>query len=147
MSKLKPVLLALALIVLALVAIAPVTSAREDKSMGLYVNLATKDTLKAGHAFAHAMALNERGHPIAFFLNGDAVLIAARNAPQTSFQGKSLQAWLKEVIAKGAKVIVCRVCMGVHGMSAEDLVEGTLQGSPELVSQYLFDPTYKVISW
>lgn len=145
MSKLKLALLVIA--ALATFSAPPAAVAREDKSMGLYVNLATKDTIKAGHAFAHAIALNERGHPIAFFLNGDAVLIAAKSAPQTSFQGKSLQVWLMEVIGKGAKVIVCRVCMGLHGMTPADLVEGTVQGSPEIVSEYLFDPRYKVISW
>lgn len=123
------------------------SNAAEDKSMGLYVNLATKDTVTAGHAFAHALKLNERGHPIAFFLNGDAILIAVKNVPQTSFQEKSLQVWVKDVIAKGGKVIVCNTCMGLHGVVPGDLIEGVVSGSPEVVSEYLFDPSYQVISW
>ncbi len=121
--------------------------AAENKDMGLYVNLATKDTVKAGHAFAHALKLNERGHPIAFFLNGDAVLIATKNVPQTSFQDKSLQVWLKDVIAKGGKVIICSVCMNLHNIMPGDLIDGVVPGAPEVVSEYLFDPNYQVISW
>lgn len=121
--------------------------AAEQKGMGLYVNLATNDTIKAGHAFVHVLRLNERGHPMAFFLNGDAVMIAVKNAPQTSFEGKPLQAWLKDVMAKGGKVIICAVCMRLHNIKAEDLVEGAVPGSPEIVSEYLFDPNYQVISW
>ena len=129
-------------------ALAPfAASAAEDKAMGLYVNLATKDTVKAGHAFAHALKLNERGHPIAFFLNGDAVLIAVKNVPQTSFQEKSLQVWVKDIIAKGGKIIVCNTCMGLHGIVPGDLIDGAVPGSPEVVSEYLFDSTYQVISW
>ena len=121
--------------------------AAENKEMGLYVNLATKDTVKAGHAFAHALKLNERSHPIAFFLNGDAVLIATRNVPQTSFQDKSLQVWVKDIIAKGGKVIICSTCMALHNIMPGDLIEGVVPGSPEVVSEYLFDPNYQVISW
>jgi predicted peroxiredoxin len=146
MSKLPRALMALSALALASI-LSPSAQAAEKKDMGLYVNLATKDTIKAGHAFAHALKLNERGHPLAFFLNGDAVLIAVRNTPQTSFEGKPLQAWLKEVVAKGGKIIVCNVCMKLHGIKPGDLIEGTIPGTPEIVSEYLFDPNYQVISW
>lgn len=145
MTLIRKMTLALAA---AFIMAAPLSAgATEDKSMGLYVNLATKDTVKAGHAFAHALKMNERGHPIAFFLNGDAVLIAVRNVPQTSFQEKSLQVWVKDIIAKGGKVIVCNVCMGLHGIVPGDLIDGAVPGSPDVVSDYLFDPKYQVISW
>lgn len=145
MLRIKKILLTFAAV--SLLAAPLSAQAAEDKSMGLYVNLATKDTVKAGHAFAHAIKLNERGHPIAFFLNGDAVLIAIKNVPQTSFQDKSLQVWLQEAMAKGAKVIVCSVCLGLHNVTPGDLIEGAVVGSPEVVSEYLFDPAYQVISW
>lgn len=145
MSKLKFVLFGLA--ALAMLGAPLAARATEDKAMGLYVNLATKDTVKAGHAFAQALKLNERGHPLAFFLNGDAILIAVKNVPQTSFQDKSLQVWLKEAMAKGAKVIVCSVCMNLHNIMPGDLVDGAVPGSPDVVSEYLFDPNYQVISW
>ena len=146
MSKFRKALMALSALALAS-AFSSAAQAAEKKDMGLYVNLATKDTIKAGHAFAHALKLNERGHPMAFFLNGDAVLIAVKNAPQTSFEGKPLQAWLKDVMAKGGKVIVCNVCIKLHNIKQEDLIDGATLGSPEIVSEYLFDPNYQVISW
>jgi predicted peroxiredoxin len=146
MSKFHNAILALSALALASIP-SPFAQAAEKKDMGLYVNLATKDTIKAGHAFAHALRLNERGHPMAFFLNGDAVLIAVKNTPQTSFEDKPLQAWLRDVVAKGGKVIVCNVCMKLHGIKPGDLIEGAVPGTPEIVSEYLFDPNYQVISW
>lgn len=145
MSKIRYALMGLGMLAFSAAPLA--AQATEDKAMGLYVNLATKDTVKAGHAFVHALKLNERGHPIAFFLNGDAILIAVKNVPQTSFQDKSLQVWVKDVIAKGGKVIICSTCMALHNVMPGDLIDGVVPGSPEVVSEYLFDPNYQVISW
>lgn len=123
--------------------------AAEDKSMGLFVNLSSLQTGTAGHALHFAGNQMERGHPVTFFLNGPAVLFASKTAPQATFQmaGKTLQEMLQGLMKGGAKVIVCRVCTKMHGMTESDLIEGALLGNPELVADSLFDPKYQVISW
>lgn len=138
----------LAAFVMIALAIAPSAGqAVEDKTMGLFVNLTTLDNGMAGHALVFSRKALERGHPVAVFINHKAVLIAAEGVPQASYQGQTLHKHLGELIAKGAKVIVCRMCMAGHGMTEMDLMEGAVQGNPELVHEYLFDPKYQVMSW
>ncbi len=121
--------------------------AKEDKSLGLYVNLSSTDTVKIGHAFAQSIKMQKRGHPVTVFLNGGALLVAVKGVPQTSFMDKPLQKWMLELMNGGGKVIVCQVCMKVHKITDADLVDGTVIGNPETISEYLFDPKYRVISW
>jgi predicted peroxiredoxin len=133
---------------LALMLIMPFNAqAKEDKSLGLYLNLSSTNTVTAGHAFAQTLKMQKRGHPIAIFLNGGAIMTAVKGVPHTTFQGKSLQVWLNDLKRGGAKVIVCRVCMGVHKITKADLIDGVVMGSADVVSEYLFDPKYRVISW
>ncbi len=121
--------------------------AKEDKSLGLYINLSSTDTVKIGHAFAQAIKMQKRGHPVTVFLNGGAIMVAVKDVPQTTFMDKSLQEWMLKLMHGGGKVIVCQVCMKVHKITLSDLVDGTVTGNPDTVAEYLFDPNYKVISW
>ena len=140
-------LTALVLLVFALV-MAPATGkAAEDKTAGLFVNLTTLSRGMAGHAFVFAGKALKRGHPVAIFLNHKAVLIAAEGVPHPSFQGRSLAKHLTGLIADGAKVIVCQMCMMGHGMTEADLIDGAVRGTPEMVQGYLFDPAYKAMTW
>ena len=121
--------------------------AAEDPNAGLFVNLTSGDTGMAGHALVFAGKALKRGHPVVLFLNHKAVLIAAEGMPQTSYQGKSLTDHLNDLITNGAKVIVCQMCMKMHGMTEAHLIDGAVRGQPDLVQGYLFDPIYKVMSW
>ena len=136
---------------LLLVALCFVTNvqAAEDKSMGLFVNLSAGETATAGHAMHFASNMLERGHPVAFFLNHQAVAYATGNAPDEPFgdSGPTVADMLADLMGRGAKVIVCRLCIKMQGIGPETLVEGAMLGNPELVAEYLFDPSYQVISW
>ncbi|MCP5373870.1 MAG: DsrE family protein [Hyphomicrobiales bacterium] len=118
-----------------------------DNGSGLFVNLSSLDTGLAGHSLVFAGKALKRGHPVVVFLNHKAVLLAADGVPQASYQGKSLNMHLADLMAAGGKVIVCQMCMAAHGMTEAHLVDGAMRGNPELVQGYLFDPVYKVISW
>jgi predicted peroxiredoxin len=123
--------------------------AAEDKSMGLFVNLSSSEIGTAGHAMHFAGKHLERGHPVTFFLNGPAVLFASKSAPQATFQmaGKTVRDMLDGLVKGGAKVIVCQICIKMHGMEQSDFIDGAMLGAPELVAEYLFDPKYQVIGW
>ncbi|WP_161973706.1 DsrE family protein [Hwanghaeella grinnelliae] len=123
------------------------SSAAEDPNAGLFVNLTSGDTGMAGHALVFAGKALKRGHPVVLFLNHKAVLIAAEGVPQTSYQGMTLTDHLTALITDGAKVIVCQMCMKMHGMTEAHLIDGAVRGEPDLVQGYFFDPIYKVMSW
>lgn len=147
MKSLRQGLAVVALVFFALSLAPSAGNAAEDKNAGLFINLHTFSGGSAGHAFVFAKKAMEGGHPVAIFLNHKAVLIAAEGVPQTSYQGQTLTKHLTDLIAKGAKVIVCQMCMAGHGMNEAQLVDGAVRGTPEMLYSYLFDPTYKVISW
>lgn len=136
---------------LMLITLCVVTNAQaaEDKSMGLFVNLSTSETATAGHAMHFASNMLERGHPVVFFLNHQAVAYATTNPPEEVFgdSGPTVADMLADLMRGGAKVIVCRLCLKMQGIDPQSLVEGAMLGNPEAVSEYLFDPSYQVISW
>ena len=126
----------------------PIASqAAEDKNAGLFVNLTTLDTSRAGHALMLADGARKRGHPVVIFLNHKAALIAAEGVPHPSFKGRTLDQLLTTAIADGATVVVCKMCLDDHGLTEPNLVEGAVISSPEVVHGYLFDPAYKVMTW
>ena len=123
--------------------------AKEDKSMGLFINLTTEQTSASGHAIQFADKMLKRGHPVTFFLNQKAVLFATKSAPQGTYgpSGKTIHDMLLHSMKNGAKVIVCQVCAKMHGIQKSDLVHGAMLGNPDVVSASLFDPKNQVISW
>lgn len=147
MKLLAKQIAAFVVIILALAALPAAGQAKEDKSVGLFVNLTTNDQSLAGHALAIAGSAKKQGHPVTIFLNHEAVMIAADGAPSTSFQGKSLTEHLKAAIADGAKVIVCGWCMENHAMTEPQLLDGAVVTSDESINDYIFDPAYKVMTW
>jgi len=129
--------------------LASTAQAAEDKSMGLFVNLTTFGKGPAAHAVHMAGKQMERGHPVTFFLNGKAVLFASKHTPLGKFpmSGKTVRQMLSDAMANGAKVIVCQMCAKMNGLDSADFIDGAMLGNPDLVAEYLFDPTYQVLSW
>lgn len=138
-----------AALLVALIAMTTPLAAAEDRNAGLFINLSSVDAVPAGHALQFAGKMHDRGHPTVVFLNGKAVWIAAKGAPQFTYPetGQTLQAMLKSLLTQGVDVIVCQVCAKLHGVTRDDVIEGAPLGSPDLVSRHLFDPATKVISW
>jgi sulfur relay (sulfurtransferase) complex TusBCD TusD component (DsrE family) len=135
-------------LMLGLLSVSPL-HAKEDKSMGLFINLTTIGKGQAGHALHFAEKQLKRGHPVTIFLNQKAVLFAAKATPMAPWpmSGKTLREMLGDLIANKAKVIVCQMCAKMQGVKEADLIEGAMLGNPELVADSLFDPSYQVISW
>jgi len=125
------------------------SQAAEDKSMGLFINLTEGDKGPAAHAMHFASKMMKRGHPVTLFLNNSAVSLASKNAPHGVFPmaGKTVPEMMQDLIKDGAVVIVCKMCAKMHGIKPAGLIDGTKLGNPELISEYLFDPKYKSISW
>jgi predicted peroxiredoxin len=136
------------MLMLCLLFVSPI-QAKEDKSMGLFINLTSIETGQAGHALLFADKQMGRGHPVTLFLNQKAVLLAAKATPMGPWgaSGKSIRETLTELISNGAQVIVCQMCAKMQGLNESDLIEGAKMGNPERVAASLFDPNYQVISW
>ena len=121
--------------------------AREDKSMGLVINLTTEQTGASGHAVQLADKMMQQGHPVTFFLNQHSVLFATKNAPHNTYapSGKTIHDMLLQSMKHGAKVIVCEVCAKMQGIQKSDLIHGAVLGNPDVVSVSLVEPKNQVI--
>ncbi len=74
----------------------------------------------------------EAGHPVAIFLNLDAVKLAAKSGEQE--KKPSMQRVPRDVLADfikdGGIVLMCGPCMTEFGLKLDDLVPGVQMGRP-----------------
>jgi len=126
----------------------------EDAKGGLFVNLTTDDTWAATKAimFAHQKVL-KRGHkPVAIWLNVRGIYLGDKKRAShvhglMKDAGQSIQDMLTAFIKDGGTVIACSACTKAAGLVHEDFIDGVTMGNPDLVSEILFDPNVKTLSW
>lgn len=126
----------------------------EEVKGGLFVNLTTDDTWAATKAimFAHQKAL-KRGHkPVAIWLNVRGIYLADKKRAShvhglMKDKNQSIQDMLAAFIKDGGTVIACSACSKAAGLVHEDFIDGVTMGNPDLVSEILFDPNVKTLSW
>lgn len=139
MKKLASLLVAA---VVALVAIVSVAAAGPTDP--LFVNLTTEDAHRASMALAFSANQQERSHPVTVFLNDRAVLLAAKSqSARFAVQQKALA----EMMAKGAQVYICPMCMKHYGMAETDRLDGVQVGNPDALGAALFRDGGKTLSW
>ena len=110
----------------------------------LFVNLTTDDAHRANMAIAFGKNQLERGHPLTIFLNDKGVFLGSKTkAGAFGDQQKALEG----LMAKGATVIVCPMCMKHYGVTEADLMPGLKVGNPELTGGALFQDNSKSMTW
>jgi predicted peroxiredoxin len=115
----------------------------------LFVNMTTGDSWRGwmGLHFAHATL--KQGHPVAIFLNLDAVKLAAKNAEQE--KKPSMQRVPREVLADfirdGGVVLMCGPCMSEFGLTMDDLVPGVQLGKPGYTQGFIFAENARTLTW
>jgi sulfur relay (sulfurtransferase) complex TusBCD TusD component (DsrE family) len=110
----------------------------------LFVNATTDQPHRAKMALVFSKGQLERKHPVSIFLNDRGVLIASR-ANAENF--KEQQELLKTLMAGGATVIACPMCMEHYGVKESDLLPGIKVGNPEVVGGALFQDNTKTMTW
>lgn len=116
--------------------------ASEDGS--LFVNMTSDDVHRADMAFVFAKAQMERGHPVTIFLNDKGVFLADTDNAEKAAEP---QAKLKALMAAGAQVIVCPMCMKHYGVKEASLLEGAKVGNPEMTGAALFADDARTLTW
>lgn len=110
----------------------------------LFVNLTTDDGHRANMAIAFGKNQLERGHPLTVFLNDKGVFLGSKTkAGNFGDQQKALEG----LMAKGAAVIVCPMCMKHYGVTEADLIPGLKVGNPDLTGGALFQDNTKSMTW
>jgi predicted peroxiredoxin len=128
-------------IALSQIAIVPAFAGDTDP---LFVNTTTDQPHRAKMALVFSKNQLDRKHPVAIFLNDRGVLIASKANGETL---KEQQDLLKALIAAGATVIACPMCMEHYGVKEADLLPGIKIGNPEVVGGALFKDNTKTLTW
>jgi len=119
------------------------------KNNPLFINMTSGDSWRGwmGLHFAHATL--KMGHPVAVFLNLDAVKLAAKSGEQE--KRPSMQRLPRDILADfirdGGVVLMCGPCMAEFGLKLDDLVPGVQMGKPGYTQSFIFAENARTLSW
>ena len=121
----------------------------DSKPKVLIVNLSTDDTWKAATALRFVDSVLKEHIKVVLMLTAQAVRLADKNLPQdiTALNDKSNLELLTEIVNMGGNVIVCPPCLGVAGITKEDLIKGCKMGSAKSIIPELFESNVRTLSW
>ena len=134
----------LAFLVFALFIGSMATSVLAGEGDPLFINMTTDDAHRANMAITFGKSQLDRGHPLTIFLNDKGVFLGSKTHIS---KFADHQRALTDIMAKGASVLICPMCMKHYGVRDADLVPGIKVGSPELTGGALFKDTTKTLTW
>ncbi|MEM1314047.1 MAG: hypothetical protein AAGI51_05800 [Pseudomonadota bacterium] len=139
--------------VLGLLTFAPAQASQTSPNGSLFLNLTTDDTWSAAKAihFAHERVLAS-GRPVAIWMNVRAVYLAERGRPShvpglMREADRSIHDMLRDFMAAGGRVIMCRACSAAAGLELDDYIEGVEMGAWPEVEALLFAPGAQTLAW
>ncbi len=77
----------------------------------------------------------DEGADVSVFLLGDAAS-AAKSGQQTPNGYYNLERMLKNVVRKGARVLVCGTCMNARGLTDDDLIDGATRSTMDELTEH-----------
>ena len=96
-----------------------------------------------------ARAMLKVGHPVAVFLNLDAVRLALRTGEQE--KKASMPQVPREIVADlirdGAIVLICQPCLSEFGVKLDDIVPGVQLGAPGYLENFVFADNVRTLTW
>ena len=110
----------------------------------LFINLTSDDGHRINMALVFGGSQLKLGHPLTVFINDKAVLAASKvNTGKFPDQQKTIAG----LLASGATIIVCPMCMKHYGVAEADLLPGLKVGNPELTGSALFQDGARTLTW
>lgn len=119
----------------------------------LFLNMTSGDSWRGGMGLQFAHDTLKLGHPVAVFLNLDAVKLAAKAGTKHGRQKKqkSMQRLPREILADfmrdGGIVLVCGPCMAAFGLSMDALVPGVKMARPGYTQSFIFSENARTLNW
>jgi intracellular sulfur oxidation DsrE/DsrF family protein len=136
-----------ALVVAVLIAGATFVSAQSPAPPAgtpLFINLTTDEVHRVDMGLSFGKNQLDRGHPLTVFFNDTGVLVVA-DAHSTTYAVQ--QKAIKALVAEGATVLACPMCLMYYGIDEADVMEGVVIGNPDLTGEALFQPGTVTLTW
>lgn len=115
----------------------------------LLLHMTAGDSWRDATGLEFARAMLKVGHPVAVFLNLDAVRLALRTGEQE--KKASMPQVPREIIADlirdGAIVLICQPCLSEFGFKLDDIVPGVQLGSPGYLENFVFADNVRTLTW
>lgn len=115
----------------------------------LLVHMTSDDVWRGATGLEFAQAMLKIGHPVAVFLNLDAVKLADRGAMQE--KKPSMQQLPREIIANlirdGGIVLICAPCLQEFGLKLDNIVPGVQIGRPGYLENFIFADNVRTLTW
>jgi predicted peroxiredoxin len=146
MRKKKGMAWQLGLLLIALLA-APAAVADEDKTF--FYNVTTDETWSAGMALGQGLRALEAGYEVVYLLNVRGVYLASKEHQQDIFgpSGKTPREMLQLAADKGARIVICPMCMRKAGLEMGDLLAAAEKGGPSLTFKLMAAEDTVVMSY
>ena len=141
----------------ALMVAVPAGKAHDDLTGGLttpqdhplLLHMTSGDSWRGASGLEFAQAMLKSGHPVAVFLNLDAVRLALRTGEQE--KKPSMQRLPRELVAElirgGAIVLICQPCLAELGLKLDDIVPGVQLGRPGYLENFVFADNVRALTW
>lgn len=110
----------------------------------LFLNLTSDNSQRSETGLIFARDQMARGHALTVFLNDQAVRMGSSSNLRNFVIQQKL---LRDLMGKGAVVLVCRVCMRHYGVTEASLMQGMLLDDPERVGEALFRDNTRTLTW
>jgi predicted peroxiredoxin len=126
------------------------TGARSNpENHPLLVHITSADLWRGATGLEFAQSMRKLGHPVAVFLNLDAVKLADRAAVQV--KRASMQQLPRDIIAElirdGAIILLCAPCLDEFGLKLDHIVPGVQIGRPGYLENFVFADNVRTLTW
>ncbi len=115
----------------------------------LLIHMTTGESWRGAMGLEFAQAMLKIGHPVAVFLNLDAVKLAVRTGEQE--KKASMQQVPREIIAdlirEGAIVLICQPCLSEFGLRLDNIVPGVQLSRPGYLENFVFADNVRTLTW
>ncbi|MDP3286841.1 MAG: DsrE family protein [Methyloversatilis sp.] len=119
-------------------------AAQAAEPPSLFLNLTTDNSQRSETGLIFARDQMARGHALTVLLNDQAVRMGSSTNLRNFVNQQKL---LRELMGKGAVVLVCRVCMRHYGVTEASLMQGMQLDDPQRVGEALFRDNTRSLTW
>jgi predicted peroxiredoxin len=115
----------------------------------LLLHMTSGDPWRGATGLDFAQTMLKSGHPVAVYLNLDAVKLALRSGEQDKKPSMRLlpRELIAELVRDGAIVLICEPCLVEFGLKLDQVVPGVQIVRPGYLENFVFADNVRTLTW